>query len=354
MSIVSIPRTIADPWHDYFSSCLFYPGVKEHITALPLSPVPYDAGLCGGNVKIMDVLGAGRGIFAQRDFQAGELILRERPLLVIPKIFPPNTPYISWIQMTASALPDLQKTRLYALRNCKTQDPKDDSGIISTNALPIGTLPGFRIMHVAVHYLISHANHSCSPNACHSWDILSWTSGLRAARPIRAGEQITVTYTDVFAPAATRATQLRGWAFACTCPACALPASERKRSDARRAVLGSLASSTESMGAQDADIRAWARDAARADDHVVQKYLRFAGMMEEEALDEPGAWVAIARPLVKAYCALEDGGNAKRWAKKAMEMHMAASGKDGGWGTVLGRPEGSEWWGLRARGGAAA
>jgi len=78
--------------------------------------------------------------------------------------------------------------------------------------------------YIAVGDLVSRINHSCCPNVSNKFYVPAFAFEVFAVRDIPAGEEITTTYVDVFAPAAERQDQLEEYGFQCTCPACADPA----------------------------------------------------------------------------------------------------------------------------------
>ncbi|KAL1660760.1 hypothetical protein GGF50DRAFT_130014 [Schizophyllum commune] len=77
---------------------------------------------------------------------------------------------------------------------------------------------------------ISRANHSCRPNASNFFDTKWFAMVLRAVRPIKAGEEICISYYTVCAPYQERKTALASYGFECKCEACLDPVV----SDARR------------------------------------------------------------------------------------------------------------------------
>jgi SET and MYND domain-containing protein len=63
-------------------------------------------------------------------------------------------------------------------------------------------------------------NHSCAPNAIASFTGSSLV--VRTTQPVAAGEQVTISYTDVAAPSPMRRAQLQeGYFFDCACGRCA-------------------------------------------------------------------------------------------------------------------------------------
>ncbi|KAK7460843.1 hypothetical protein VKT23_008774 [Stygiomarasmius scandens] len=65
---------------------------------------------------------------------------------------------------------------------------------------------------------------SCRPNAERDWDSPTFSLQLRASKPIKKGEEITITYiSDVTDPTKERQRQLASYGFTCTCEACSNP-----------------------------------------------------------------------------------------------------------------------------------
>jgi hypothetical protein len=135
------------------------------------------------------------------------------------------------------------------------------------------------------------------------------------------------------------------YGFACACELCARPPSARAQSDGRRARLESV--TTHGKELPDARVWAWARDAWAGDDALLGALEQRAAMMEQERYVRPEGWLAVARPLVKIYCALGDAVAARRWAVCAASYARAATGTDGGWEAVARTPERTLWWGVR-------
>ncbi|KAG6000096.1 hypothetical protein E4U21_005820 [Claviceps maximensis] len=67
--------------------------------------------------------------------------------------------------------------------------------------------------------VLAMANHSCIPNATVLF--VGRTAVLRAERPIREGEEITICYTDYNNPISERKKALQEYYFTCQCPRCA-------------------------------------------------------------------------------------------------------------------------------------
>jgi hypothetical protein len=73
------------PFHGTpYTVSLLYPSAKEAIAAIPGFPTPYMPSL-QVHYRIGDAPGAGKGMFALTDLDVGDVILRERPLCLVPQ-----------------------------------------------------------------------------------------------------------------------------------------------------------------------------------------------------------------------------------------------------------------------------
>src|SRR6266550_6043580 len=92
-------RVVGEP----FSIFLLQPDAKEAISAIPGFPAPYMPSL-RVHYRIGDAPGAGKGMFALTDLDTGDLILRERPLLLFPLCMPndPAALEMTLVQTVAS------------------------------------------------------------------------------------------------------------------------------------------------------------------------------------------------------------------------------------------------------------
>lgn len=87
----------------------------------------------------------------------------------------------------------------------------------------------------------SFVNHSCAPNACFSWDEREGKHQVTAMRAIREGEEIMVSYIDLWQSTAARQRSLRrNMYFDCLCTSCSAPSVVRRDSDRRRQLCAEL------------------------------------------------------------------------------------------------------------------
>ncbi|KAF9463365.1 hypothetical protein BDZ94DRAFT_1308880 [Collybia nuda] len=89
-SIVTLPWPSIYRPLDRSSLCLLFPETKEKILALPNFPSPLISSPYSSQpiYSIKDVEGYGKGLFANVTIRPGELIICERPLIILPIAMP--------------------------------------------------------------------------------------------------------------------------------------------------------------------------------------------------------------------------------------------------------------------------
>ncbi|KAF8637089.1 hypothetical protein AX17_002994 [Amanita inopinata Kibby_2008] len=333
------------------TAILLFPGAKDAILDLPGFPGIYKP-YVQVMYRIAEVAGAGLGMFALADINPGDLILRERPMCLFPIALSVGainlTPDQLIEQLVSQLTPDTRQVFL-SLANCKGKSHHNLRGILNTNALPAQAMPGsYNGVYGGVAHDLSRVNHSCTPNAIQRWCLIDMMFELRALRPIKKGEQVSITYLEPLQTRSQRRRELQAkYSFKCNCPICSLPQVESTRSDIRRTLLRTA--SEKDNPQDDASLRAWIADAFLPDDYIIEQSMKFVKIMDEEGLCESDVWRVHYPRLTKAYCALKDSNNAKLWAKKTGTMLTALTGEDGGWGAVADSQESTDWWGLRKR-----
>jgi hypothetical protein len=160
----SLPPSQGHP--DVHSFCLLPPGIKEKVLALPNFPgPPFMVSMMQNKFRIGPVPGAGKGMFVTTDLKAGDLIMAERPLLVAPAAFP-------YANLKGFVHPDkimemAVNERLgpngrdifMQLHNCKGPDTPKIRGIVDTNSLELGPMPGHDTQYMGIFQHISRINH---------------------------------------------------------------------------------------------------------------------------------------------------------------------------------------------------
>ncbi|KAG5643172.1 hypothetical protein DXG03_001376 [Asterophora parasitica] len=342
--------------------CLLFPGAKEGIDALPGFPAPLPTispldlpYYTGRNPRIV---AGNRGVYAKVDFEPGDNILFDRPLLLFPAAMPDTrvqNQAEEFLKTMVGHLDPMTREMFYTLHNCKSNDPKSVRGIVDTNALGIGGLPGsYTGAYAVVGGIVSRLNHSCLPNAEYKWDLLSLALYVRAVRPIKKDEQICISYCDLLQPRAQRRKELQlKYSFKCDCPSCSLPDDKSAQSDARRKDLlksrRGLTDTKDFLGIYETQLEKWVADPSIPENFLLTRSEDCLLMMEFEGVYDEGVWFMHAEILAKVLCALEKRTDAVFLAEKAAAMSKAFTGKDGGWGKVAEAPEKTAWWGRRKR-----
>ncbi|TFK87036.1 hypothetical protein K466DRAFT_599846 [Polyporus arcularius HHB13444] len=149
--------------------------------------------------EIVPIQGTGLGMVAIADIAAGSTIVRERPFFVMPGTISANSEeeHLRIMHGLVDFLHPDNKRAFFALRNSKGHTTSSQvKGIMDTNAFIAGPFPTFPAKYAGVARDISRVNHSCNPNAMHSFETATLTHVLRAVHAIRAGEEVTVSYLN--------------------------------------------------------------------------------------------------------------------------------------------------------------
>ncbi|KAF8456805.1 hypothetical protein BDZ91DRAFT_745056 [Kalaharituber pfeilii] len=193
----------------------------------------------------------GQGMVATAAIPAGTLIIAEEPLFTLPD--PRILAYISirnhapfpnskLNELVTEAVQKLPKEKQIAFLGLHNAYPKDDTapflGIWQTNCFAVGnddTQSGIFVES-------SRINHSCVPNAIHTWNYNTKLMEVRATKDIPEGTEITFCYLslkEVMQPHKSRRQTLQDrYKFTCKCAGCTPP--ENNTRDTRRALLTKL------------------------------------------------------------------------------------------------------------------
>ncbi|KII86627.1 hypothetical protein PLICRDRAFT_113980 [Plicaturopsis crispa FD-325 SS-3] len=281
--------------------------------------------------EITAIPGRGEGMRATADIAPGEAIVVEYPILAIPASTGADPAYRKQIfDMIFERVRDAEhRAELYGLANCKPPEacPREE-GIVRTNGIgiqlhaPPGTSELGRTAS-AVFLKTSKCNHSCVNNASYKWDVHTFTLTLHAVKPIRAGEEITITYISTLASSrADRRKALKErYLFHCECPGCALPTpKDVKASDSRRTAL-------ENWDFKRPPLEIRVRDLSKRE-HLLIDYKLSVAMYEKEGLQGYGQYPAQILKIAFIYARTADLDNFRIWMKKAMEVLWAQQEKE--------------------------
>ncbi|KAI1763147.1 SET domain-containing protein [Hypoxylon sp. FL1150] len=177
--------------------------------------------------EVQQVPGKGRSLVALCDIAKGTRILCEGPLFTVN-----NMPSAELDKVLVPKIKALSKEQQRVFLSLHNNFPGKHAfaGIVKTNALPCGC----NSVTGGIYPTICLINHSCHPNAHNNWNEELEVETIHAIRPIMAGEEITIDYSEG-GPSQVRQLHLRkAFGFDCQCTACTLPQQQLKSSDARR------------------------------------------------------------------------------------------------------------------------
>ena len=218
-------------------------------------------------VRVMGASGKGLGGFAARDYERGECILDEAPLLEW-SVAPGEPVTRAALDACVDALSPANRVAFYALcQNAEHGEQKSAYGIWLSNAFPTdGTNRGAKATPAAsaerrsgaVFSTYCRLNHSCAPNVHGCWNPACGRQTMYALRDIQRGDELQVSYLGrLDLPRCDRRASLqRDFGFKCSCARCSMDADALGRSDARMtrltALRGSIATAVSSRGYQEA------------------------------------------------------------------------------------------------------
>lgn len=140
---------------DGATSCIFPRQVQHNWPQIEQKPI--DEGEASG-LRVTDVRGKGKGCVAARAVPRGELVARERALLLMPRTI--VTPRQA-ANAVVGAMTPKQRAAFFGLYNCKSEEPDDVLGLIRTNSFLVPGMPGHNVLYSAVFETFSRLNHRC-------------------------------------------------------------------------------------------------------------------------------------------------------------------------------------------------
>ncbi|KJA18768.1 hypothetical protein HYPSUDRAFT_205131 [Hypholoma sublateritium FD-334 SS-4] len=278
---------------------------SETLGTFPLDDLP--------GLAIRDSKVDGKGVFATREFKKGDTILCEEPLLtvegrsleectvdveaVLRKMSPENMAHF------------LSLHNAHAGGCCAGTLPHHAAEIFQSNLIMLAN--GRR----GVCSNASRFNHSCMPNANHTFDSATGKLRIYAMGAIREGEEISIMYkqSDGYhmncKPRTERQADLQKlYHFTCACAVCTLPdTGAAQASDARRVRISELA---------DRITRVLQADSESG--YVLPDFVECARIFREEGILEG---VEEIMTVTVALCAFHsDWASAKYWAEVTYRM----------------------------------
>jgi hypothetical protein len=177
--------------------------------------------------------GKGLGIFALKDFRPGEVILQDETKMVI-YCDRDREPTNDAIAKAFNKLSSEDKSKFMQLHFDSGDDGTKKARIFKQNCFASFDMDS-NAHYSRILFIISRANHSCSPNA----ESTIHDARLIAIKKIRKGEEVLIAYVSPYpGPKALRqATIMKDFGFRCECSICALIGKKSALSDARRQIL---------------------------------------------------------------------------------------------------------------------
>ncbi|KAM7205101.1 hypothetical protein V8F33_001342 [Rhypophila sp. PSN 637] len=207
--------------------------------------------------------GKGMGLVAKKDIKRGDLIMANTVSLMIDYRVFEELPEDEWMELQASAVDYLPGPHKSVIMNLSTHDGGDlthiqkVNKITTTNAFDIDPRAddaeqdnGFFVVFPE----IARMNHDCRANADYYFDHNTLTQYIHAIRPIKEGEEITLSYINPRMKHEARKRKLeRIWGFSCVCHLCTRKPARIAASDSRIQQIKEIA---EDLQNQDGDSRA--------------------------------------------------------------------------------------------------
>ncbi|KAH9173568.1 hypothetical protein EDB89DRAFT_1905260 [Lactarius sanguifluus] len=315
--------------------------VKHSWPEIVYKPIDRSEASC---LRITDVRGKGKGSVAASAVPRGELVARERALLMMPRTFVIPQHAASTV---ATAMTPKQRAAFSALYNCKSADPGRRTRYHTHQLVPGPRCDYFSSLCTAK-VITSEPSASCCPNAMFRWDKETFSGEIRAMRPISEGEEVTISYfQEILEPAAvTHERQkflLEGYNFKCTCSICSRSSKARARSDDDRPII---TMSVTDIGAYHREmVYDWITRGGNDHARLLNYLHTIEAALDREMIFYPTHWIYLARAVVMVRCALREAKAARKWAQRAAQHSRALTGSDGGWDAIAREPEKCGWWG---------
>lgn len=213
--------------------------IRSLVTIPDSVPSPLDTGAEESSFEVVDMSGKGQGMVAKRKLYPGEVIMTEKPLIVVPdKIFEDHEKTDAFIERKINQMSCEDRETFLNLSDCRNHEDPQYCGRFYTNAMNYGG-------DAALFPKMAMANHSCRPNA----EFIDRTDiGLQllvVIYVIEAGDEICINYMSMDDEGCdskeVRQEYLRRYyGFMCCCQACTLQDKKLKEDDLVRETIKEL------------------------------------------------------------------------------------------------------------------
>ena len=266
--------------------------------------------------------GKGMGLVAKSDIRRGDLIMANTVSLMIDYRVFDDLPDDEWMELQALAVDHLPGPHRSTLMNLSTHNAGDlphherVNKITTTNAFDIDAGEGDEEQDSGFFVVfpeIARMNHDCRANADYYFDHKTLTQYIHAIRPIKAGEEITLSYINPRMKHDARKKKLqRIWGFGCVCNLCSRKAPRIAASDARITQIRDI------MG----EFTNWEAD-SRANPQMAELYI---SLHEQEELW--GMMYEAYAYAAQEYNGVGDPWTAIKYAMLAVEFGVTAVGPE--------------------------
>ncbi|KAI1177157.1 hypothetical protein F4777DRAFT_587391 [Nemania sp. FL0916] len=228
------------PEHCFNETCIFSHATHHGGVALITSPrhahiiqnyeVEADGGAVPPPFYVEEIPGKGIGLRANRTIPKGEVLLVRAPTLVV------QTDAVNELNVAV-------RNRMYELALARLPKERRDGFLAQMghsihNKIDVNSFQIFvhgagekGTSHLSCYPEVARLNHDCRPNV--HYHITNATITALASRDIQQGEELTVSYVDVFLPSKERKQRIQSWGFECACALCQGPKNETAASDKR-------------------------------------------------------------------------------------------------------------------------
>ncbi|TFK70366.1 hypothetical protein BDN72DRAFT_856973 [Pluteus cervinus] len=267
--------------------------------------------------EVLDLPGRGKGLIATRDIEQGELLIKEKPLFVVPPQI--TTSPTELVASLLGQLPVEGRDAFWNLsyvnfpRELVPEEHPDEVAlaIFETNAVSAGD-------SVGIFPRMARLNHGCSGafNSVYSWREREGALYVHALKPVKKGEELLTVYTNTKQRRSDRRAYLeRHYGFRCACRVCSLEDESSRQSDNRLLAIAEEYQKFSGWGQEQIDGR-----------EAIETVKRLWKIEDEEGywsergqLAADAAWVAASH---------SDGSATKQWAELAVKWFTFELGRD--------------------------
>ncbi|KAF7289379.1 SET domain-containing protein [Mycena indigotica] len=296
--------------------CFLWPGSKEVLMKMPGYPQPLSR-VSEPTFRVGGSGSKGLGLFAARALSQGELIIHERPLLISVRGVPVAVPaMLDQEQTTKYRLKELERHLEVVVKEMRPEDRDAFMSLANSHTTDgSGPIAGrIRTNCISLNGLcpeMSGPMAHCCPNTTTIFHEASISYTVYATRDIAKGEELTLSYSNVWDTAANRQQTFKPYGFVCACDACLDPVN----SDCRRAKIRSFIP----------NLQLWAASRSLPDDWLINKCLEQMALIEQEKLEGEPHYHAAINAIMEAYICLGDSTKVREWAARARKCPWADS-----------------------------